>query len=197
MNQPSEKVQENSPAKLHMGIATRGKLYALEGNHARAMQYYRVAIRVTVQHKEPEVFFRHYLDCVMESLELTGAYDDVLAYCDKAIELYTVNPPPNQLAKMDLATIYLRRGSVLLKRKDVAGARVAMQLAVDTAKSAGGRLKLAETVLRWLTSGFSVDSARLVAEQKRGGYFSVQRDKVDPSRAIELSDEMLSPMFNG
>ncbi|MCA9708785.1 MAG: hypothetical protein KDK70_23265 [Myxococcales bacterium] len=192
MNESIDQSTKQGPeASLHMGIATRGKLYALEGNHARALQYYRIAIRLTVQAKQPEIFFRHYLDCVMESLELTGAYDEVLAYCDKAIELYADSPPPNRLAKMDLATIHLRRGCVLLRRKETESARAAMKLAVDTARSAGGRLSLAETISRWLDAGFSVDPARLYAEQKRGGYFSVQRDKVDPSRAIELSEEEL------
>lgn len=192
MNETIEQSEEHrSEASLHMGIAMRGKLYALEGNHPRALQYYRIAIRMTVQAKEPEIFFRHYLDCVMESLELTGALDDVLAYCDKAIALYADNPPPNPLATMDLATIHLRRGCVLLRGKDAAAARAAMKLAVDTARSTRGRLSLAETLLRWLDAGFSVDPARLLAEQQRGGYFSVQRDKVDPRRAIELSEQEL------
>lgn len=186
-----QSTKHGSETSLHMGIATRGKLYALEGNHARALQYYRIAIRLAVEAKEPEIFFRHYLDCVMESLEITGAYDEVLAYCDKAVELYADSPPPNQLATMDLASIHLRRGCVLLRRKEAQAARAAMKLAVETARSAGGRLGLAETISRWLDAGYTVDQARLLAEQRRGGYFSVQRDKVDPSRAIELSEEEL------
>jgi tetratricopeptide (TPR) repeat protein len=183
--------ESNGQAGLHMGIAMRGKLYALEGNHAKALQYYRIAIRMAVNAKEPEIFFRHYLDCVMESLELTGAYDEVLAYCDKAIEHYGANPPPNPLAKMDLATIHLRRTSILLKKQDKKEARASVKRAVDTARSAGGKIGLAETILRWLDAGFSIDTARLLAEQKRGGYFCVQREKVDPNHAIELSETEL------
>lgn len=181
----------SSHAGTHMGIAMRGKMYALEGDHTRAMQYYRIAIRMAVKARDPEIFFRHYLDCVMESLELTGAHDEVLAYCDKAIEHYAANPPPNPLAKMDLANIHLRRGSILLKKKEKTEARSAMKAAADTAKSAGSRLGLAETILRWIDGGYAIEPARFVAEQKRAGYFNVQPDNVDPRRAIELTEEEL------
>ena len=98
-----------------MGIAEQGKVHALRGDHAVALLYYRHAIHMTVQTHDSEIFFRHYLECVMESLEQTGSYPEVLAYCAKAIEFYAQNPPPNPLAQRDLAHIYERQGVVLLK----------------------------------------------------------------------------------
>src|SRR5215212_4391682 len=97
-------------AKLHMGIAEQGKVHALLGQHALALVYYRHAIHMAVQVQDPEIFFRHYLECVMESLEQMGSYTEVLAYCAKAIDFYTQNPPPNPLAQRDLAHIYERQG---------------------------------------------------------------------------------------
>ena len=174
--------------KLHVGIAEQGKLYALQGDHARALHYYRVAMRLTVEAGGPEIFFRHYLDCVMESLEHMGAYAEVLAYCDKAIALYDERPPPNEMAVLDLATIHLRRGVVLLKSGDKDEARAACERAVAVCRGARLTMPLAQTLLRWLRASFHIDVARVISEQRRARYFTVRPDTVDPSRAIVLED---------
>lgn len=175
-------------AKLHMGIAEQGKLYALAGDHARALHYYRTAMRLAVEARDPEVFFRHYLDCVMESLEHMGAYPEVLAYCDRAIALYAERPPPNPLAVLDLATIHLRRGAVLLKAGERDEARAALRSALAVARDGGGTLPLAQTLQRWLEAGFQVDARRVLAEQQRAHYFTVRRDAVDPGKAIQIAE---------
>ena len=69
----------------HLQIAETGKLAALRGDHRTALGHYREAIRIAVGSGAPEVFFRHYLEATLESLELSEAFDDVLAYCDRAI----------------------------------------------------------------------------------------------------------------
>ncbi len=181
--------------KLHVGIAEQGKLYALQGGHSRALHYYRVAMRLAVEAGDPEVFFRHYLDCVMESLEHMGAYAEVIAYCDKAIALYEERPPPNEMAVLDLATIHLRRGVVLLKSGDKDEARAAFERAVAVTRAARLAMPLAQTLLRWLRASFHIDVARVVSEQRRARYFTVRPDTVDPSRAIVLADA--EKMFPG
>ena len=182
-------------SRLHMGIAERGKSHAVEGNHTKALQYYRVAMRIAVAAKEPEIFFRHYLECVMESLELMGAYDEVLAYCDKAIALYTETPPPNVMATMDLASIHLRRGAILLKQNEREEAKSSLQAAREIARSIGGTVALAGVPLRWAQVGYAIEPARVLAEQKRSGYFLIRKDMIDASRAIELSDADLGQAF--
>lgn len=175
-------------ARLHMGIAEQGKLYALAGDHARALHYYRTAMRIAVEAGDPEVFFRHYLDCVMESLEHMGAYTEVLAYCDRAIALYAERPPPNPLAVLDLATIHLRRGVVLVKAGERDEARAALRRALEVARGGGATLPLAQTLLRWLDAGFQVDARRVLGEQQRAQYFTVRRDAVDPGKAIMIAE---------
>ena len=192
---PTDRDDTPSGARLHMGIAEQGKLYALAGDHALALHYYRTAMRLAVEARDAEVFFRHYLDCVMESLEHMGAYHEVLAYCDKAIALYSERPPPNPLAIHDLAAIHLRRGATLLKAGDREAARGSLRSAISVARSAGGTLPLAQTLLRWLDAGFQVDAQRLLAEQKRQQYFTVRRDSVDPSKAIQIAEA--GPMHPG
>lgn len=179
-------------AGLHLGIAEQGKLYALAGNYALALQYYRHAIHMTVQAGDPEVFFRHYLECVMESLEQMGAYAEVLAYCEKALELYCCRPPANPLAQCDLAHVYERQGAVLLKCGEKERAVAAFEKALAAAQAGGQALPLVQALLRWTKGGLHVDASRVLAEQRRQCYFSVRSDTVDAGRAIRLPDEQLN-----
>jgi tetratricopeptide (TPR) repeat protein len=178
-------------ARLHMGIAEQGKVYALAGKHALALQYYRHAIHMAVQAGDPEIFFRHYLECVMESLEQMGAHVEVLAYCEKAVAFYGEHPPTNLLEQRDLAHVYERQGAVLLKSGDKEGAAAAFEAAVKTADGGSQALPLAQTLLRWTRSGLHVDANRVLAEQRRTHYFSVRGDTVDAGRAIRLPDDQL------
>jgi tetratricopeptide (TPR) repeat protein len=178
-------------ARLHMGIAEQGKVYALAGKHPLALQYYRHAIHMSVQAGDPEIFFRHYLECVMESLEQMGAYAEVLAYCEKAVAFYGEHPPANLLEQRDLAHVYERQGAVLLKRGDKDGAATALKSALRAADGSGDALPLAQTLLRWTRSGLHVDANRVLAEQRRTHYFSVRGDTVDAGRAIRLPDDQL------
>jgi tetratricopeptide (TPR) repeat protein len=178
-------------AKLHMGIAEQGKMYALLGHHALALVYYRQAIHMTVQAQDPEIFFRHYLECVMESLEQMGSYAEVLAYCAKAIELYAQDPSPSPLAQCDLAHIYERQGVALLKSGEPDEAIKAFERSSKVLEGSGQTLPLVQTLLRWLKAGLHVDTNRVLAEQRRNRYFSVRSDTVDAGRAIQLPDEQL------
>lgn len=182
-----KKKQEN--IQLHMGIAEQGKLYALAGNHTMALFYYRQAMYMTVKEKDPEVFYRHYLECVMESLEHTGAYAEVLAYCNRAIDFYTANPPANPFAFCDLAHIYQRKGIILMKSGQNQDALEPFKKALKAAAKAKQSLPLTTTLLRWLQTGLTVDERRIVSEQERHGYFSVRPGTVDKNIAVKLPDE--------
>ncbi|WVM91801.1 hypothetical protein ULG90_18100 [Halopseudomonas pachastrellae] len=43
--------------QLHLGIAEQGKVLALAGRHADALQHYQEALRMAVSSRAPEVFF--------------------------------------------------------------------------------------------------------------------------------------------
>ena len=183
----------DTQARLHLGIAEQGKLHALRGETSEALRHFREATRLAVSTGAPEVFVRHYTQCVLETLERTGAFDEVLAFCERAEAHYEANPPPNELAVLDLATHRQRRGVVLLKAGRTAEARQAFDSAVQTAGR--GKLPLAEAVGRWLATGLRVDTRRLEAEQRRHAYFIVREDAVDPSRAVALPDGMGVPGY--
>jgi len=171
---------------LHSGIAEQGKVNALRGNHVEALRHYREAMNMAVRARAPEVVFRHYLECALESLEHMGAYAELLEYCDKAISHYAERPPENPMAELDLATIHQRRGVALMKLGDRPGAKQALTVAVAGAKSCAAQLPLAEQLLRWLKGELTIGKERVLAEQHRHHYFSVRKDMVRPERAVPL-----------
>lgn len=171
---------------LHSGIAEQGKLNALRGNHVEALRHYREAMSMAVRARAPEVVFRHYLECSLESLEHLGAYAELLDYCDKAIAHYALRPPESPVAELDLATIHQRRGVALLKLGQRPAASLALTTAIAGAKSCAAQLPLAEQLLRWLKGELTVAKDRLLAEQHRHRYFSVRKDTVKPERAVPL-----------
>lgn len=179
MNAPQEQ-------PLHSGIAEQGKVNALRGNHVEALLHYREAMNMAVRARVPEVVFRHYLECALESLEHMGSYAELLDYCDKAIAHYAERPPENPMAELDLATIHQRRGVALMKVGDRPAASQALTTAVAGAKSCAAQLPLAEQLLRWLKAELTIGKDRVLAEQHRHRYFSVRKDTVRPERAVPL-----------
>ena len=177
-------------ACAHLAIAEQGKVYALEGLHAAALAYYREAIRLTVQAGEPEIVFRHYLECVLESLEKMGSFDELLDYCEKAIQLLTSAAPTTQTA-LELAHVYQRRGAVLLKAGKREAAAESLRKAAELAASHGASLVLARTLLTWIDRGLQIDARRVLAEQERAAYFNVRRETVERTRAAKLPNEQL------
>jgi tetratricopeptide (TPR) repeat protein len=176
-----------APRHMHVGLTEQGKLHALAGEHRAALAHYREAMALAVRSGEPEIFFRHNLECTLESLELMGAYAEVIAYCDRALAHYREHPPGHAVAVRDLAHIHQRRGVVLLKRGERAGARADLAEAV---RLQPGSMPLAAALLRWVDAGLHFDPARIVAEQHRHRFFCVRRDTVAPERAIRLPAAM-------
>lgn len=177
---------------IHMGIAEQGKLHALDGDHRMALVYYREAMRLATAKQAPELFFRHYLECMLESLERSGAYEEVLSYCERAFthhrSLRPNSPEQAAFAALDLASTHQRKGVILLKQGKNDDARDALRLAVEHAKRHSLSLPLAEAVYGWLARGFRVDAQRLEQELQAKGYYSVTRDTVQPERAVKLPD---------
>jgi tetratricopeptide (TPR) repeat protein len=176
--------------RLHLGIAEQGKLYALAGDHKLALTYYREAIRMAVSSSAPEVFFRHYMECTLESLERMGAFAEVVGYADRAIAHYAELTPSSEeqraLIRTDLVSIHQRRGAALLKMGRVEEARGALERAVALAREASMPLPLSQALLGWITRGFHVEPQRVLMEQEATRYFSVRPDTVDKTLAVAL-----------
>lgn len=175
---------KRSVHELHIGVAEAGKLATLRGDHDEALRHYREAIRVAVSAKAPEVFFRHYTQCTLESLELTGDYAEIIEFCERADAHYRAIGTATPFQRRDRGSILERLGIVRLKSGDVEAARSALAAALDVAGP--DTLPIAKTVHGWLSRGLSPDLRRLTDLQKRYNYFSVRDGQVDASRARAL-----------
>ena len=176
----------NEHPALHFGVAEHGKVCALRGDHVTALMHYREAMGMAARQQAPEVVLRHYLECALESLEHMEAYDELLTYCDRAVDHYREHPPQSPLAGFDLASIHQRRGVALLKQGHREEAARAFDTACAAAHSVEASLPLADTLRRWLRAQLTITPERLAAEQARHKYLSVRVDTVRPSRAVPL-----------
>ncbi|GGB86556.1 hypothetical protein GCM10011352_10560 [Marinobacterium zhoushanense] len=173
--------------RYHLGIAEAGKCFALKGDHLEALRHYREAMRLAVSSQAPEVFFRHYSQCVLESLELTGQYQDVLDYCKKADVYYQQLNTRRQLHARDHAAILERQGLVYAKLGERESALSSLAKARELAGQA--RLELTEQVYGWLQRGLRPDVARLTDAQRKHRYFSVRAEQVNAQLARPLPAE--------
>lgn len=174
---------------IHLSIAETGKLFALKGNHDKALLHYREAIQLAVSSKAPEVFFRHYTQCVLESLELTESYNEIIEYCIKADAHYSSLQLTSSLHKRDHGSILERWGLVLLKKSEIEAAKVTL----ERAKAIAGEntLPITEDILAWLIRGYSLDINRITTCQRKHNYFVVRAEQVEKNRAKPLATKTL------
>jgi tetratricopeptide (TPR) repeat protein len=177
----------NSPEslKLHLSIAETGKLLALKGRHTDALEHYREALRLAVSSRAPEIFFRHYTQCVLESLELTGAYAEVIEFCINADSHYASLGLNSSLHRRDHGSVLERLGLAHLKNGDAEPGQAALEKAHKIAGD--GVLPITEEVLGWLKRGFRPDTTRILGSQRKHKYFVVRSGQVDRKRARPIS----------
>lgn len=171
---------------LHIGIAETGKLRALDGDHTEALRHYREALRLAHTTGAPEVFFRHYTQCVLESLENTGAHAEVIDFCENAIAHFEALAAPLDLHRRDQAAMLERYAINLIKSGRGEDARDPLEQAISFAGPED--LPVARTLLNWLRRGMQPDLRRIAQLQTKHGYFTVTAQRVEPARAIDLPD---------
>jgi len=176
---------------LHIGIAEAGKLRALAGDHTDALRHYREALRLAQSARAPEVFFRHYTQCVLESLERTGAHGEVIAFCEQALAHYDAQGATLAVHRRDKAALLERLALNRIKAGQGDAAQAPLDAAVTLAAAAD--LPVARTVRDWLRRGMRPDPRRISELQAKHGYFAVTADRVEPDRAIALPDRVKGP----
>jgi hypothetical protein len=169
---------------VHLRLAERGKQLALAGHHAAAVQHYLQAMKHARARGVPAVFLRHYTQCALESLELMGALDEVLATCDRARKHYASHPPEGEVAQKERVRYLEREGVVLLRLGRCVEARARLNEAIIVALPA--RVPLAETLVRWLRLNLRIDKERLERELVRQRYWSVRSDSVRSEGTLPL-----------
>lgn len=176
--------------RLHIGIAEAGKLLALKGRHQQALAKYREALQLAHGARAPQVFARHYLHCVLESLEHLGDHARVAELAAAAADTAAC-PDPTPFQKRDRAHLLERQGVNLALAGDVAGARAALAEAV----ALDDGLPLARAILDWTARGLAINPQRLADAQRRHGYWVVRPDTVDPARALESPHAQPAPLM--
>lgn len=171
-------------AARHLRIAEAGKVAALAGDHDEALRHYREALRRAVAEGAPEVFFRHYTQCVLESLERTGSYPEVIEYCERADRHYLGVAHLTAFQHRDHAATLERLGAVQAKTGRTDDALTTLDRALDIAGPSA--LPLAAALADWLRRGFQPDPHRITALQDRHRYFTVRPDLVDAGSATAL-----------
>lgn len=192
----SETQMDETRFALHLGLAEQGKLHAVSNRHREALSHYREAMNIAVKQQAPEVFFRHYLGCSLESLERMGAYREVMDYCEKALDHYASNPPEHEIACLDRATILQREGVIALRMGDQERAKRAFSDALKQAGEVKAELPLADRLHRWMAANLHIDSRRLEQELDRLDYWSVRPEHIDASRARPLPESQTNSQPN-
>lgn len=136
---------------------------------------------MAIEAEAPAIFCRHYLECALESLEHMEAWDDLVAYCERALAVREGQDSDGVVLTRDRAAIFQRFGISLhhLGRTRQALETLEAALVLED-------LPLARTLAAWLRSGLHVTARRLRSEQDRTGYFCVRPDTVFPERAVAL-----------
>jgi tetratricopeptide (TPR) repeat protein len=174
---------------LHLGIAEAGKVHALARRHREALERYREAMRMAEAARAPQVFARHYLYCMLDSLEHLGALDNVAEIAARAAEA-TREAGDSSFHRRDRAALLERLGVIRIKQGDAAAAQAVLAEAVTLAD---GAQPFAAQLLGWLRRGLAVDANRLAEAQRRHRYWVVRPGAVDPARAIEMSPTSHQP----
>ena len=172
---------------LHLSLAEHGKLCLLRHDFGEALRHFREAIRLCVSARAPDVFFRHYTQCVLEALEKAGDYGQVADYCRKADAHYGAAGVETALHRKDHGAILERLGIMELRQGQPRAAAATLARAV--ARAGGGVLPLAEQLAGWLRRGLAAPADRLMQLQVRHGYYSVRDDTVNAAIARELPRE--------
>lgn len=170
---------------MHLGLAEQGKIHALKNQHQEALMHYREAIKIAVSLKAPEVFFRHYTQCVVESLERKGSYDEVIQFYQAADEHYQNQQLHAALHHKDHADILQKLGCALLKKGDIDQAKKTFSQAIQMAGEAN--IALSKELLNWLQRGYSINLTRIEQLQNKHHYFVVRQGQVNEKIARPLS----------
>ncbi len=172
----------------HFGVAERGKMYSLEGNYKEALRHYREAIRMSHRDADSEIFFQHYSQCVMEALELSGAHDEVIAYCDTFLDFLDEKLDENNsnapLLTKYYATILERQAIQFLLKNEKSEAIELLKLAQQ--KAGRGKQPITDDLLNWALRGYVISKKQINDLQRKHQYFIVRKETIQPAIAVEL-----------
>jgi tetratricopeptide (TPR) repeat protein len=161
---------------MHLGIAEKGKLYCLQGNYRQALRHFREAIRMVQHQAGSDIFFQHYGQCVTEALELSGAHQEVIDYCEKFIGFLDAKEAQTDMVEK-MAIQYLMLGDK----------ETAKELLQQVQKNQMV-LPIAQQLTQWLQRGYSIQPKQIKDLLQKNQYYIIRTDKVNPAIAVELPE---------
>ncbi len=170
---------------LHVRIAERGKMHALDKNYKEALRHYKEALRIVQSQKDSELFFQHYSQCVMESLEQSGANNEVISFCEN-YRAFLKEKETNDLVDKHNAFVCERQAIQHLLKEET-------DMALDLLLEAKTSLKkhkqpITEQLLNWLQRGYSINKKQILGLQKKHNYFIVRQELINPDIAMDLPE---------
>lgn len=169
--------------RMHYGIAERGKIYYLEGNHKEALRHFQEAIQMSVKNSSSDIFFQHYTQCVMESLEFMGHHEEVISYCEKLCEFLKEKDMDETIIRKNYATTREKMGIQHLLKGDK---EEALALFEEATQLMDKKMALSNTIIGWIKRGYNVSEKQIRDAQHKHEYFAVRKDSVKPEMAIDL-----------
>lgn len=131
-----------------------------------------------------EIFFQHYSQCVMEALELSGAHNEVIDYCEKFVEFLEQKDDTSSLVQRYYGMILEKMAIQYLLKEDKSEAK---GLLAEVQKRVGrGQQPITDELLNWIQRGYSINKKLVVDLQKKHNYFIVRKDKVNKDIAMDL-----------
>ncbi|MBX2840126.1 MAG: hypothetical protein KTR26_00030 [Flammeovirgaceae bacterium] len=176
--------------RTHEAIAEQGKIYVVERNNILAIKYFKYAMEMVIQTNDQDVFLRHYVGYLLEALELSGAYQDVLDYCNINLKKLG-NKPPENLEEIRIKALLLqRKGIILLKMQNEIEAIKAFKEAENLLNN-NPELVLTQSLLFLISSGLKLNLDRILAEQERTSYFRLNEKNIKRNKAMKLPSSIL------
>lgn len=171
-------IKNSNMVNEHGLLIEQGKKLHLKKKYPEALELYREALRQAQFQGASLITLRHYSECIIESLELMGEYEAVIACCNEAIDYYQSNPPQSDLALRDFAALYERKAMVSAKSTDWSAAGEATKEGLQIANSAGFEMPLLSKLSGWIKSRYYLAVDRIEKEQRAAGYFAVREESV-------------------
>jgi tetratricopeptide (TPR) repeat protein len=173
-----------APELTCLGLTEQGKIHALAGQHPEALSHYREALRIAMTCAHNEVFFHYVTQCILESLELSGANAEVRDYCVRVEQQFASVAQADRLLSRQRAANLERLGLAWIQLGNPDEARVHLEHAT---RLAGEKLlPLAAKVSAWLRRGLHVETRQLRLAQKQFGYFVVRPEGIRTDIALKL-----------
>lgn len=171
---------------MHFRIVEQGKIYSLEGNYGEALRHYREGIRMCQEEVGADFFFQHYSQCAMEALELSGAHEEVISFCEKTRDFLADKIENSDYAKKYYAQLLEREAIQFLLMEEP---KEAISLLKEAHQLVGMKTHpISDQLLNWAQRGYTINAKQINELQEKNNYFIVRRENVNPKIAVQLPE---------